>query len=66
MSNFDLIGSNFKLTPVFFEYMFLSSIEEINRSISKRISYIYLNSFYYKRWRFQKCYSPSLKNLSPG
>ena len=38
----------FKYTPVFFKWMFLQSIKEINRLINTEISNIYLNSSHWK------------------
>ena len=45
--------------------MFFSSIEEINRSISKGMSNIYLKVTIEKNWRSQSFDFLSLKNLSP-
>ena len=46
--------------------MFFSSIKEINRSISRRMSNIYLKVTIEKNWRSQNFDFLSLRNLSPG
>ena len=56
----------FKFTFVFFYWMFVSSIQGINRSISKGMSNICLKVIIEENWRSQNFNFLSLKYLSPS
>ena len=51
----------FKFTPVLFQWMFFSSIKEVNRLLSLIMSSIHLKVTIAKNWSSQKFDFPSLK-----